>query len=205
MGIMIAAALIGAAVPVLSTFSVFQEGSDQLMQRFKDAGRNEGETAGFVDRYANTMVGPFSDLEDLPFFGHGLGLGTNAAAGMLRGEREFIGPEDEWGRLFFECGPVFGLILCLFRLALTLTIGKSAYDAFRDGNILPVLIFAAIAISDLNGQWGVPTSLGFAIFGSGLALAACVMPSEEHEHEGEELHEHAGDEADHSPAAEPAA
>jgi hypothetical protein len=39
--------------------------------------------------------------------------------------------------------------------------------------VLPILIFAAVGLLVLNGQWGVPTTLGFAIFGSGMTLAAC--------------------------------
>jgi hypothetical protein len=203
MGIMVAAALIALAIPVLSSLSVVQEGTEQLTQRFADTAAQGEDAEGFVDRYANTMVLPFSDLDTVPLFGYGLGLGTNAAAGMLLGEREFIGPEDEWGRLIFECGPIFGVLLCLFRIALTVAVAQRAYEAFHRGNILPVLIFTACGLTVLNGQWGVPTTLGFAIFGAGLTLAACVEP-EEHEHDSEEHHDYADDESDHSTATDTA-
>jgi hypothetical protein len=121
---------------------------------------------------------------------------------MLLGDREFIGPEDEWGRLIFECGPIFGVLLCIFRIALTVAIARRAFEAFHHGNILPILIFAACGLLILNGQWGVPTTLGFAIFGAGLTLAACVEPPEEDEHDHDEHHDHAEDESDHSTAAD---
>jgi hypothetical protein len=201
-GIMVAAALIAVLIPVLSTFTVFQEGTGQLTQRFEDSAASGEDAQGMVARYTNSMTGPFDDLEDLPLFGHGLGIGTNAAAGMLFGQRGFIGPEDEWGRLFFECGSVLGLLLCVFRAALTFAIAKSAYDAMCRDNVLPILIFAACGLLVLNGQWGVPTTLGFAIFGAGLTLAACVEPPEDDEPDDEEHHDHAEGESDHSTAAD---
>jgi hypothetical protein len=202
-GIFVAAALIALLIPVLSTFEVFQKGAAQLTERFADTAAQGEDAQGMLAREANSMVGPFSDLEDLPFFGHGLGIGTNAAAGMLLGQRAFIGPEDEWGRLFFECGSVCGLMLCIFRIALTLAIAKSAYDALRRDNLLPILLFAACGLLILNGQWGVPTTLGFAIFGGGLTLAACVEPPEdEEEDDHDENHDHAEGESDHAAAAD---
>jgi hypothetical protein len=195
---MVAAMLVALAVPLLSSTSVGEQGAEQLTQRFNDA----GDAQSFIGRFANTMLGPIYIMEDVPIFGNGLGLGTNAAAGMLRGDREFIGPEDEWQRLVWECGPIFGSLLCIFRIALTVAVARRAFEAFRHGNILPVLILAACGLLLLNGQWGVPTSLGFAIFGAGLTLAACEEPVEDEEHEHEEHHDHAEGKSDHSHAAE---
>jgi hypothetical protein len=189
---------------LLSTTDVFKEATSQLTQRFSDAAANGEDTQGFVDRYANTMLAPIAALGEAPIFGNGLGLGTNAAAGMLTGEREFLGAEDEWGRLVFESGPIFGLLLIVFRVALTLAIGKKAYDAFREGNVLPLLIFASCGLLIMNGQWGVPTTLGFSIFGGGLTLAACVEPEEEDEEEHEEHPDQAEEEHEPSSAAETA-
>jgi hypothetical protein len=202
-GLLIAAIVIALLVPVLSSLSVFQEGADQLTRRFVDAGKAEGNTGGFVSRYADTMLGPLTEMNDADLFGSGLGLGTNAATSMLRGKRVFLGgSEEEWGRLLFECGPIFGFLLIVFRIALTLTIAKAAYDAFRRDNVLPVLIFASCAVGDLNGQWGVPASLGFAILGAGLTLAACEIPEDDEEHEHDEERDHAEGESDHPTAAD---
>ena len=206
LGLMVAALLIALVVPFLSMLPVFKDGTDQLTRRFKDAAAGGEDTSGMVNRYAETMEEPLVVSGDEPLFGHGIGIGTNAAAGMLKGDREFIGPEDEWGRLFFECGPIFGLLLVIFRVSLTLAVAKAAYDALKRDNMLPMLIFAGCGVSILNGQWGVPTSLGFAIIGAGLALSACNEPEEDEdeydeEHDGEE-DEHADDESDHSTHAD---
>jgi len=201
-GMLIAAVVIGLVVALLSTMPVFQTGEQQLIWRFQDGAANGEDTQGFVGRYGNTMFAPLMQMGNEPIFGNGLGLGTNAAAGMLTGEREFLGAEDEWGRIVFESGPIFGFLIIVFRVALTLAVGKQAYDALRDDNVLPILIFASCGLLMLNGQWGVPATLGFVIFGGGLTLAACVDPPEEEEHEDGEQTDHAEDEPDHSTAAD---
>ena len=199
-GFIVAAALIALAIPLVASLSVVQQGAEQLRQRIEDTAANGEDAQGFLYRYVDTMVRPFSDIENLPAFGNGLGLGTNAAAAMLLGDREFIGPEDEWGRLIWECGPIFGILLCIFRIALTVAVARRAYEAFHRGNILPMLIFTACGLLVLNGQWGVPTALGFAIFGAGLTLAACVEPLCDDEYD--EHHDHAEEESDHSTTAD---
>jgi hypothetical protein len=202
MGIMIVAALVALAVPLLSATTFFQEGAGQLSERIGDASATESDQGGFVGRFFYSMVGPLATVGEVPFFCEGLGIDTNAAAAMLHGGRDFYGPEDEWGRLIFECGPVFGLLLCIFRIALTIAVARRVYAAFHQGNILPVLIFAAVGLLILNGQWGVPTTLGFAIFGAGLTLAACEEPVWDDESEHDEHHELTEDDSDHSPAAD---
>ncbi len=208
-GILIGAAVLAILLQALTLLPVFQDGTKQLFQRFADGSANGEDTQGLVNRYANTMGGPLANMGNSPLLGNGLGLGTNAAAGLLLGERAFLGAEDEWGRLIFECGPIFGLVLILYRVALGLAIAKRAYDALmKNNNMLPALIFSACGLLVVNGQWGVPTSLGFAIFGAGLTLAACEEPEEEEEFdenhgEGEFDEEHA--EVDHLTAGDKSA
>jgi hypothetical protein len=81
-----------------------------------------------------------------------------------------------------------------------MAVARRAFQAFHRGNILPMLIFSACGLTILNGQWGVPTTLGFAIFGAGLTLAACEETLEEEEHDPHQ--DHAEGESDHSPAAD---
>jgi hypothetical protein len=189
----------------LTSFSFVQEGTSQLTRRFADGAAAGEDTKGFVGRYTNSLWGPLAGMGDAHLFGDGLGIGTNAGAGLLTGDRAFLGAEDEWGRLFFESGPIFGSLLVIMRLALTVTLFKCAFDALRRDNMLPMLIFSSCMILVLNGQWGVPTSLGFAIFGAGLTLAACVEPEEEEDEYDEEEgdgEEHADEDSEHSPATD---
>lgn len=194
MGLLIGGAIIAIALSVLSSTSLVQQGAGQLGQRFEDAGREENGATGFATRYFNTIFGPLAEMDEVPFFGYGLGLGTNAGLGMFRGDIPMVWPEAEWERLFFECGPIFGLLLCIFRTVLTAHIGMRAFEAYRRDDFLPALLFASGAVLLFNGQWGVPTTLGFAIFTGGLVLAACNEPEEledeEHEHDPDHDHEH---------------
>ena len=196
MGIIVAAVLIALAVPILSTTEVVKEGTTQMAQRFADAGQTEGDAKGFVGRFLGSMAGPIIQAGRVPLFGFGLGSGTNAAAGLFQTSLDLWWPEQEWDRLIFECGPIFGLLLCIFRVVLFLYVGKAAFDACRRDNTLPLLLFASCGLLLLNGQWGVPATLGFGIFIGGLTLAACNVPSE---WEDEELeHEEETDETGHA-------
>ena len=117
-----------------------------MTERFATDTAAAGEdTSGMVNRYAGTLMNPVASSGDTPFFGHGLGTGTNVAATLAWGHRGWIGPEDEWGRIFFESGPIFGMLVVLYRVALTLVVGKSAYDAMRRDNVLPDASFRAAA------------------------------------------------------------
>jgi len=89
-------------------------------------------------------------------------------------------------------------VLCIFRVALFLVVGKAAFDACRHDNTLPLLLFASCGLLLLNGQWGVPTTLGFGIFIGGLTLAACNVPQDPEDKEYE--HDEEMDETDHSEA-----
>ena len=192
-GILVAAALTGVAILVLSSVPVVKHGTDQMFARFQEASDYEGGAKGFSERYFGTFLSAFIVMPDTPVMGFGLGTGTNGAAALFDEPVDLFWPENEWGRLVFECGWIFGLLLCIFRTALTIYIARAAYQAFRRDELLPALLFAATGLLVLNGQWGGPTPLGFAIFGGGLTLAACHDPEAEEWYEdedGEEALEH---------------
>jgi hypothetical protein len=114
-----------------------------------------------------------------PFFGYGLGIGTNAGAKFLTGRSMFLLSESEWQRVFLESGPLFGLFFVLWRCALAVWIGLLCIRSVREGHVLPLLIFSSSALGLVSGQFGQPTVLGFAVFVTGLALAA--LNRDEHE------------------------
>lgn len=214
-GLLVGGAIVAIAMAIVSHTSIGQEGSDQLTKRFSDASRaGEGGAGGFIMRFVDTITGPFTQTAEVPFLGYGLGLGTNAGLALYHpasNSKEVYWPEIEWERLLFESGPLLGTFVIIFRVALTVTIGMQVFRAYRQDNILPALLFAACGILIFNGQWGVPTTLGFAMFVGGLTLAACEVPEEhweddeyEHEeHEGDEEHDHEHDEDhDHDDAGE---
>lgn len=156
---------------LITSFPIFQEGIMVHTARFGEAGG--GVQHGIIDRTLGDYLEGFYAIPDTPFFGYGLGLGTNAAAGMLAGgERTFLLAESEWPRVVKEGGPVLGLAFLFLRVGIAIYLGLSALAALRRENPLAVLLFSSSFLLVMNGQFGQPTALGFAVFGAGLCLAA---------------------------------
>jgi hypothetical protein len=107
-----------------------------------------------------------------PLFGYGLGIGTNAGANILTGHSMFLLTEGEWSRIVLESGKFLGLAYIFWRVALTGYIGIICIRVLKLGNLLPLFLFSAGAVSMFNGQFGQPTILGFAVITLGLTLAA---------------------------------
>lgn len=150
----------------------FNEGIEVLNTRVQAADAVENE--GIFSRFFNGLFGAFRDTEQIPLLGYGLGMGTNAGAALLTGNaNKFLLAEGEWPRIVLESGLLLGLLYILLRVAIVGLIGKACIDSAFRSNILPLLLFGSCAINILNGQFGQPTTLGFAVFGGGLCLAAC--------------------------------
>ena len=139
--------------------------------RFGESGG--GVQHGIVERALGDYLDGFAAVDDTPLFGYGLGIGTNAGAGMLSGgARSFLLAEGEWARVVKETGPVLGLGYLFLRVGMVFYIGWIANSAFGRKNPLPLIIFSACFLLVTGGQFGQPTALGFAVFGAGLCLAA---------------------------------
>lgn len=165
----IIAAILGIG---LSFVPVFTEGIEVFMTRLSDASAYEAETGGIWGRITETFLGPFSQLDRIPFFGEGLGVGTNVGSALLTGKVDFLLAEGEWPRILLESGPVLGLMYILLRVALVLWMGWLCIKSTFANNILPLLVLAACAYLLIMGQFGQATTLGFAALGGGLCLAA---------------------------------
>ena len=166
-------AIVGVAlIIVASNSTLVQEGIYVLTTRFSDAGATEGNARGLASRFFGALIGPIQLLLDTPFFGFGIGRGTNVGSALLTGRLEFLVSEGEWGRVIGEAGPIAGLALVVYRCALTVWLGLRSYQAAKRGSPLALHLFGACALNVMSGQWGPPTSLGFAVFVGGLCLAA---------------------------------
>ena len=148
---------------------VLKEGMSILTARFEEA---EGLKIGIADRYLSGFTDAVDAAAAAPAFGKGLGMGTNAAAGLLFGRQAFLLAEGEWARVVLEMGAVLGFSYIGLRLLLVVKIGRSAFARLETLDTLPILLFSATGLLLLNGQFGQPMTLGFAVFGSGLCLAA---------------------------------
>jgi len=154
---------------LVGSWSIFSEGVDVLDYR---VGGASGVQTGLIDRYLGGFLSPFEAAGSSPFFGSGLGMGTNAGATLISGERNFLLAEDELSRIILEVGPILGFSYILLRVAIIIQLGSMAFAALKRDNPLPVLLFFNFAPLMLSGQFGQPTTLGFGVFGAGLCLAA---------------------------------
>jgi len=156
---------------LVTSLSVFQEGTTVLSSRFGESGG--GVQHGIIERTLGDYLEGFRAAEDTPFFGYGLGIGTNAGAGLLQGgERSFLLAEGEWARVVKEGGPILGFAFLFLRVSMGLYLLLASYNAFNRQNPLGLLIWSACFLVLVSGQFGQPTALGFAVYGSGLCLAS---------------------------------
>jgi hypothetical protein len=159
---------------VISRTPIFKEGTKVLSTRFSEVneGSDQSIARGLIERPIAVFEEGFSVLGKAPFFGYGLGVGTNAGAKFLIGRSVFLLTEGEWSRILLETGPLLGIAYLAWRTALVARIGWLSLRSVRRGNLLPLLLFSASFLPLLSGQLGQPTILGFAVFVSGLVLAA---------------------------------
>jgi hypothetical protein len=205
-------AALGVVVLVaLSFLPFFKEAQHVFMDRW-DTAKEEahGDAWGsLTSRVTAVFSEPLHYAAEAPFFGYGIGVGSNVGARLLAGRVGFLLAEDEWGKSFLELGPILGGAFILFRVVLTLYLGLVAWQAlttYRDP--LPMLILAAAAPVIMLHQWAPPTLLGFAVFGGGLIMAALNYVEEEEEEDedefdedsdGDEENEHDEQEEDEAP------
>lgn len=123
-----------------------------------------------------------------PAFGYGIGIGTNVGAKMMGGDMWSMGfnGEEEWSRVTGECGLILGWAILFIRLFFSLHVWKEAYFYLtKEKDILPWLLACGVLLTIPNGQWAIPTNLGFCMLFGGFAMAA-INTYEEGEDEDEE-------------------
>jgi hypothetical protein len=172
-------AVIGGVIVLafLSQTSYFQTATEAFSSRFETANEVEGGLQGvLIDRYMGGMFGALSQSADKPFFGYGLGMGTNVGAMLLTGKQVFLIAEGEWGRLIGEMGPLLGLAVVFIRVSLTVKIAFAAYRKMIKADLLPWILASFGLMNLAQGGWAQPTSLGFGTLIGGLMLAALKSP-----------------------------
>jgi len=168
--------VIGAvAVCVLSLTGLADTQVEAFSSRFESANEAEGGAEGVLgNRYAGSFLRGLFNF-DLPIFGYGIGLGTNFGARFLGGNMYSFGfnGEEEWSRVTGECGLLLGWIILLVRLFFSLDVWRKAYRLLvKRMDLLSWMLSAGVLLRVVNGQWAIPTDLGFAILLGGFALTA---------------------------------
>lgn len=158
---------------LLGSFSFFNTATEAFSARFTSANKIEGGINGvFLDRFLGGMIQAIHSASNQPFFGYGIGLGTNAGSMILKGGRMFLLSEGEWGRIIGELGPIMGLSVILIRIKLALHLSLKCYSRLLMGNTMPWLLLSFGALAIAQGSWSQPTSLGFCTLISGLVIAS---------------------------------
>jgi hypothetical protein len=168
--------IIGGAVFALFLLSFthyFQTATQAFTSRFETANKAEGGLNGvFMDRFLGGMIEAISISSQQPFFGYGLGMGTNVGSMLLSGDRYFLLSEGEWGRLIGELGPIMGLAVIFLRLKFAIKIALISYRNMILGNLMPWMLLSFGLLLLAQGGWAQPTSLGFCTLVTGLIIAS---------------------------------
>ena len=168
-------AIVGGVVAllILSQTSLFGTAAEAFTTRFDSANKAEGGLEGvFLDRFLGGLIGAFTKNADLPFWGYGLGMGTNVGSKLLYGNTVFLISEEEWGRVIGELGPLLGASIIFLRIGLTIKIVKVCYSKLTKGDLLPWMLLSYGLLNISGGGWAQPTSLGFSILITGLIIAS---------------------------------
>jgi hypothetical protein len=173
-GRIIFAGIIGLVVlAIVSNISFFETASEAFTSRFDDATTSEGGLEGvFIDRFLGGMVAALSESTQHPFWGYGIGMGTNVGSMLLTGTATFLIAEGEWARIIGEQGPFLGVGVIVFRILLITRIGLACFKSLTKGNIFPWILLSFGFFNILQGQWAQPTSLGFTTLIGGLMIAS---------------------------------
>jgi hypothetical protein len=172
--VMIAMVVGIVALGVLSQTKFFSTATQAMTDRFSDADEREGGLVKGVigDRFFGGLFGALATTSDQPFWGYGIGMGTNVGGKILSGTRGFLIAELEWARTIGELGPLFGLLVIILRVGLTIKIAMACFRKLAIGDLLPWLLLSFGAIIIAQGQWAQPTSLGFFVMTGGLTIAS---------------------------------
>lgn len=164
----------------LSNVPILQTPIEAFTSRFTSASDVEGGLKGSLgDRYLGGMLKGLLNSSRQPFFGYGIGMGTNAGSVLLSGkdERSFLISEDEWGRIIGEVGPWLGIGLIYIRLALCVKLFVACYKRLLQDDLLPWILLGNALLVIPQSQWAQPTVLGFSTLVAGLIIASLRLPS----------------------------
>jgi hypothetical protein len=162
---------------VLSQTSVFQKSIEAFTTRLTTASKDEGGVKGtLVRRQIGGLILALVGAPDFnpPFFGYGIGMGTNVGGQLLGGGsgKLYLIAEGEWERTIGEIGYLFGLTVIFIRLGFTFKLFVGSYKRLATGDLLPWLLLSYAILEVSQGNWAQPTSLGFSVFDGGLVLAS---------------------------------
>ena len=168
--------VLGIVAFFLRDLPFMSSGIEVLFARAQGASDSEGGVEGFLARYFSSYIGVYPALFEASYPGKGLGLGTLVGQALLSNRANAVQFEGDWVRHVLESGPILGLALVCYRIALTCWLSSVCirYMARRDP--LPVLLLGSCVTLVLIGSLGQATMQGFTVLLAGLCLAATHVP-----------------------------
>ncbi|WP_291153584.1 hypothetical protein [Flavobacterium sp. UBA7680] len=151
------------------TTSIFNLGTQVFMSRVDTAKGQEG--GSIVMRTISGFTEPITTLLKAPLFEGNLGMGTNAGAQLLTGQRKFLVSEGELNRVGGEQGLILGGGLVVLRLVLAFGLFFSSIKLPGNYKLLPLTFCGTALFLITQGQWAQPSMLGCAVLATGLLLA----------------------------------
>jgi hypothetical protein len=163
---------------------VFPEGYTSFMGRWDRAAAVETQYSrlGIVARALYGFIDFFSLVGTTPIVGYGIGLAGNASLTLGVVIPGFTGwAETDWARHIVDLGPIFGVAFIIYRIVLVAWLGAvCARGARRNGDPMPLLLFAFVGIELLYGQLtGNGSVNGYGWIFAGLCIAASKSPTAE--------------------------
>lgn len=169
--------IVGGLFLGVSQLALFQDAREAFDARWRMATEIEGGDDGVAGVLSHRVGGAFlkgiKTIPEVPFFGVGIGIGTNVGAKLTTGDRAFLVAEDAWSSTLGELGPVLGVVLILFRISLAAIMTIAAVKQSLRKNTLPLILCSSALPAILIGGTAQPTTLGFLVVSCGLMLASC--------------------------------
>jgi hypothetical protein len=164
----------GVLAFALSFTELLDKPLEVFLNRFEVAGESEGgNLEGTIgNRYFGGMIHAIVSSVESPFFGEGLGMGTNAGAALLGAHGTFLISEGEWGRVVGEMGALLGLAVIAIRLIISFKVAVASWFKIREGDVLSWMLLSFMLLIFPQGQWAQPTILGFSTLITGLLIAS---------------------------------
>jgi hypothetical protein len=162
---------LGLTAVILLQFGLFREGINVFSTRWDEGAQGDIQGA-IVGRFFGDLTGAFTNIGDIPWFGYGLGLGSNVGSKLTVGTLEFLLAEGEWERSMLEMGLFIGVMWLAYRVVLTVMVCISCMRRLAQGESLGWLLLGASIMALLNGNWVQPTAQGFIVVALGLCLVA---------------------------------
>ena len=164
-------------IALLSKSNYFSTSVEAFTARFEHANEVEGGLKGVLgDRFLGGMLSALTQSSREPFFGYGIGLGTNVGLMLMPDMEVTLNLDQEWARLVSELGPLLGVALVLMRLGLSISLAMKSYHRLIRGDMLPWMLLSFGFLTIAQAQWAQPTSLGFCTIIGGLLIASFRIP-----------------------------